>query len=251
LDGFAASAWQSVAGWFTATTEHPFIRRLADGSLPQSVFARYLLDDAHYLKGYSSALASLSARSTEPEGKSMLAQSAASAIEAERSMHRKFLLPRGIDADAPDVAEPSPTCVGYVESLRAASVLEPLGVGVAAVLPCFRVYAEVGSWIVANASTDRPGEVQPDHPYRTWIDTYADPAFAESVRAAEAYADRLADAAGAGERAAMLSAYQKATRFEWMFFDAAWQDQRWPDVGTAVDRAVADCSRSADRVPLD
>ncbi|QDP96303.1 thiaminase II [Microlunatus elymi] len=228
-DGFSATAWQAVAGWFAAITEHPFIRQLADGSLPEVVFARYLLDDAHYLKGYASALASLSARSGDPEARLMLAASAASAIEAERSMHRQFLLPRNIDPDAPSspdpkaVAEPSPTCVGYVESLRAASVLEPLGVGMAAVLPCFRVYAEVGSWIVANT-----GDSRPDHPYRTWIDTYADPAFAAAVGAAEAYADRLAVRAGADERAAMLAAYRRATRYEYMFWDAAWQDQRWP-----------------------
>ena len=225
---FSELAWRSVADWFAAVIEHPFTRALADGSLSRAVFARYLLDDAHYLKGYSSALAALSARSSDPEGTMILARSAAAAIAGERTTHRDFLLPLGIDPDASDVAEPSPTCLGYVQSLRAASVLEPVGVGVAAVLPCFRVYAEVGSWIVAGTAG------QPDrseHPYRTWIDTYADPAFAESVRDTEAYADRLAAEAAPTERSAMLTAYRRATRYEFMFFDAAWRGERWPGAG--------------------
>jgi thiaminase (transcriptional activator TenA) len=109
-----------------------------------------------------------------------------------------------------------------VDNMRAAATLEPLGVGMAAVLPCFRVYAEVGSWITADAAP------APEHPYRSWIDTYADPSFAESVRAAEDYADRLWSLAGARERQAMLDAYDRSVRYEWMFWDAAWQHQRWP-----------------------
>jgi thiaminase/transcriptional activator TenA len=156
----------------------------------------------------------------------MLARSAANAIEAERGLHRGYLLPRGIDPDAANASEASPTCCAYVEGLRAAAVLEPLGVGMAAVLPCFRVYAEVGDWIMAT-SGDSEGIGQ-DHPYRDWILTYGDPAFAESVRTAEAYTDRLAAAAGADERALMLTAYRRATRWEWMFWDSAWRGEGWP-----------------------
>jgi thiaminase/transcriptional activator TenA len=226
LDGpdvpFSDRAWRSVSGWFDKIISHPFITELASGTLDEAVFARYLLDDAHYLGGYASALASLSARAEDPDGRVLLARSAAAAIEAERAMHRGYLLPRGVDPDAADAPEPSPTCVGYVETLRATSVLKPLAVGVAAILPCFRVYAEVGAWIVDRSDPD------PDHPYRGWIDTYADPAFAESVREAEAYTDRLAARATTSAQDAMLTAYQQATRFEYMFWDAAWQNDRWP-----------------------
>jgi len=225
MTSFSEQAWQTVGDWFTAITAHPFLTGLADGTLPEPVFARYLLDDAHYLKGYSAALAALSSRATDPDGRLLLARSAAGSVEGERQLHRGYLIPRGIDPDAPDAAEPSPTCVGYVESLRAAAALDSFAVGLAAVLPCFRVYAEVGAWIVAQRKPTA------DHPYRGWIDTYADPDFAEVVRSAEDYADRLAAAAGRPERAAMLAAYTRSTRFEWMFWDAAWRGERWPEVG--------------------
>jgi thiaminase/transcriptional activator TenA len=43
------------------------------------------------------------------------------------------------------------------------------------------------------------------------------------VRRVEAYADDLG-----GDRAAMLTAYVRATRFEWMFWEAAWRAEAWP-----------------------
>jgi len=224
MTGFADQAWDAVADWFAAVTSHPFLVQLADGTLPEPVFARYLLDDAHYLKAYSAALAALSSRTDDPDDRLLLARFAAGSIEGERELHRAYLLPRGIDPDAPDAAEPTPTCVAYVEGLRAAAALEPLSVGMAAVLPCFRVYAEVGAWITESAGATEA------HPYRDWISTYADPAFAQAVRAAEDLTDRLAMAAPEAERDRMLAAYVRSTRFEWMFWDAAWRGECWPRV---------------------
>lgn len=245
--GFSEQAWRAVEPWFGAITAHPFITALADGSLAEHVFCRYLIDDAHYLDGYSAALATLSARSEDLDGRVMLARSAASAIDAERSLHRGFLLPRGIDPDAADAAEPSPTCCGYVESLKSAATLQPLGVAMAAVLPCFRVYAAVGSWIVTNKNatvTDGRDQIRTDdHPYRDWIDAYSDPAFATAVRDAEAYTDLLALRAGAAERHAMLDAYRRSTRWEWMFWHAAWIGESWPTAETAVHSSAAIRSR--------
>ena len=99
----------------------------------------------------------------------------------------------------------------------------------AAILPCFRVYAEVGGWIIEQLGG--VSAIAADHPYRDWIITYGDPEFAASVRAAEDYTDRLAAAATGVERAAMLAAYGRATRFEWMFWDAAWRGESWPSAG--------------------
>jgi thiaminase/transcriptional activator TenA len=222
---FSEHAWRSVQPWFSAITTHPFLCQLADGTLSEHVFLRYLLDDAHYLNGYSSALAALAARAAEPDARAMLAGSAAGAIRAERTLHRGFLLPRGIDPDSERAAEPSPTCAAYTAGLRAAAALEPIGVAMAAVLPCFRVYAEVARWIVHTTANDS----RSDHPYRAWIATYADPAFAEAVDRAEAYANRLHRVAGAAEQQAMLTAYHRSTRLEWMFWHAAWQGERWPE----------------------
>ncbi|MFC6151484.1 MULTISPECIES: TenA family protein [Mumia] len=221
MTSFSEAAWTHVGDWYDAILAHPFVTGLAEGTLPQEVFARYLLDDAHYLAQYASTLAMLSARAGDPALAAELARAAAESVEAERLLHQGFLGPLGIDPDAPDVAEPTPTCRAYVGTLLADAAYAPVEVGIAGVLPCFRVYLEVGRAIAAQAD-------DPAHPFRTWIDTYSDPAFDAAVTRMETWVDRLADEATEARRDAMLEAYARATRFEWMFWDASWRGETWP-----------------------
>lgn len=212
------ACWESVADWFDAVCRHPFVRGLGDGSLPADVFERYLVDDAHYLDRYARVLATLAARAPGPDGVALLAGSAVGALAAERDLHRRFLGPRGLDPDVHAVPEPSPTCSAYTGFLESLATTASFEVALAGVLPCFRVYAEVGRHLLDRRGTG-------DHPYGEWIDTYADPGFAAAVRAAEAQLDAVST--GDPDAAA---AYRRATRFEWMFWDAAWRAERWPQL---------------------
>ena len=48
------------------------------------------------------------------------------------------------------------------------------------------------------------------------------------VDAALGVVDRIADDLGPGERARVLEHYRTTSRYEWMFWDAAWRRERWP-----------------------
>jgi thiaminase/transcriptional activator TenA len=91
---------------------------------------------------------------------------------------------------------------------------------VAALLPCFRIYWDVGCTIAQKAA--------PDNPYRAWIDTYADERFGKAVETAVAIGDRAATAVTAATRAAMLAAFVRACQYEWLFWDGAYQGRSWP-----------------------
>lgn len=216
---FSEQAWRSVAPWFDAICEHPFLVGLTDGSLPEDAFIRYLVDDAHYLDRYARVLAQLAVCAPDPAGVELLAGSAVAAIAAERELHRGFLAPRGLDPDADEVVEATPSCTAYTGFLESSASRHCFDIGLAAVLPCFRVYAEVGRHILSRRADGH-------HPYAAWIDTYAAPEFDEAVRRMEAYVDSVAV-----DLPAMLRAYVQATRFEWMFWDAAWRGETWPTPG--------------------
>jgi thiaminase/transcriptional activator TenA len=91
---------------------------------------------------------------------------------------------------------------------------------VAAVLPCFWIYWDIGKQIAAAAATDNP--------YQAWIDTYSDPAFGEEVEAVIAITDRTAELATEEQRARMLDAFKRSTQYEWMFWDSAYRLETWP-----------------------
>jgi thiaminase/transcriptional activator TenA len=211
-------AWQQVGDTYAAILAHPFVTSLRSGELDRDVFLGYMLDDARYLDGYARALALVSGRLPDTADVAVVARSAAGAIDAERILHEQLLSEHGIDANA--AGEPTPTCRLYVSSLIADAATEPVEVAMAALLPCFRVYAEVGT-----AIADGTG---PDHPYAAWIAMYSDPEFAEVVKEVEGITDRLALTADARVITRMDAAYQRSTRLEWMFWDAAWRGETWP-----------------------
>ncbi|NED97965.1 thiaminase II [Phytoactinopolyspora alkaliphila] len=220
--GFSADAWERAKPWYEAILEHPFVRELGDGSLDREVFLRYIVDDAHYLSRYSRALATTAARWPEPDGAATIARFAAGAVEAERMLHASLLSEAGQEIDEL-AAEPTPTCLAYVNTLHADASLAPPAVAMAGLLPCFRIYAEVGGHL-AGVLDDNPG-----HPYAPWLSTYGDPQFAEDTRRAEELVDQQA-AAGGAPLEAMHQAYARASRFEWMFWDASYRGERWPTV---------------------
>jgi thiaminase/transcriptional activator TenA len=154
------------------------------------------------------------------DGLRMFCRHAAEAIDVERELHGRLLGELGIDPDEAAAAEPSPTCLGYTSFLLQACTVRERHEAVAAILPCYWIYWEVGRELVKAGS--------PDPRYRTWIDTYAGEEFAEAVRGAIAATDAVTDALGpAGLKSAVAHALT-AARYEWMFWDAAHRGEVWP-----------------------
>jgi thiaminase/transcriptional activator TenA len=135
-------------------------------------------------------------------------------------LHERYLREFGIDTGRIGDAEASPDCLSYTSYLIAAAYHEPWEVLVAALLPCFRIYWDVGCAIAQRAG--------PENPYRAWIDTYADEGFGKAVETAVATGDRAAAAVTTATRTAMLGAFVRACQYEWLFWDGAYQRRSWP-----------------------
>ena len=217
---FSQDAWQRIAPLYGAILDLPFNRELAAGTLSRERFTFYMLQDAHYLTYFARALAVTAARAPDNDALIQLAGSARAAVVVERALHEGFFKDYGISAAEAAAAEPSPTCAHYTHYLLAVAYNAPYEVAVAALLPCFWIYWEVGKHLLGTAA--------PDNPYQAWIDTYADEAFAEGVRQVIAIADHMAAAASPTTRDQMLRAFVRASQLEWMFWDSAHRLERWP-----------------------
>ncbi|HEX2177674.1 MAG TPA: thiaminase II [Nocardioidaceae bacterium] len=210
--------WSRSKETFEAILAHPFLTGLTSGELTREQFAHYVVQDAHYLRGYAKALSTLAGRAGAEDTTAMFAAHAANAIAVERSMHAEVLTELGLDPNQPP--EAGPTTVAYRSYLLAAvhgtSFLE----GVGAVLPCYWIYWEVGKALSDRAS--------PDPLYARWIRTYSGEEFGTVVQQALELTDRLGVTASAAERTQASESYQVATRYEWMFWDAAHRLETWP-----------------------
>ncbi|MDX6555364.1 MAG: hypothetical protein QOD86_1559 [Miltoncostaeaceae bacterium] len=212
--------WRAILPVHRAILEHPFLTGLTDGTLPPEAFARYVVQDAVYLRDYARALALCGARAPDVDGLRMFCRHAAEAVDVERELHGRLLGELGIDPAEAAAAEPSPTCLGYTSFLLQACTVRERHEAVAAVLPCYWIYWEVGRELVAAGS--------PDPRYRVWIDTYAGEAFAEAVRGAIAATDAVTEGLSPAALDSAVAHARTAARYEWMFWDAAYRGEVWP-----------------------
>jgi thiaminase (transcriptional activator TenA) len=217
---FSQDAWQRIAPVYAAILELPFNRELAAGTLSRERFTFYLLQDAYYLTYFARALAVTAARAPDNDALIQFAGSAREAVVVERALHEGFFKEYGVSDAEAAAAEPSPTCAHYTHYLLGLAYNAPYEVSVGALLPCFWIYWEVGKHLLGIAAADNP--------YRNWIDTYADEAFALGVRKVITIADQMAEAASPTIRDQMSDAFVRASRLEWMFWDSAYRLERWP-----------------------
>ena len=189
---FTEQVWSQTGAVRTAIDDLPFVRGLADGTLPASAFEEYLRQDALYLEQYARALATLAALAPGKDEQLFWAQSAQQCLQVERELHESWVqVPEGhatasAESGGSEPPAASATCTAYTSYLLAVAHRGDYAELVAAVLPCFWVYADVGERLRKATSG------QPDHPYRRWIDQYGDPEFAVRTQWVRDLADRLA-----------------------------------------------------------
>jgi thiaminase/transcriptional activator TenA len=217
---FSAEAWQRNAPLYEQILALPFNQELAAGTLARERFTFYMLQDALYLTHFGKALAVTAARAPDADALIQLAGSAREAVVVERALHEGFFREFGISTEQAAATPPSPTCAHYTHYLLALAHNAPYEVSVAALLPCFWIYWEVGKHLLTIA---RPG-----NPYQAWIDTYADEAFAAGVRKVIALGDAVAAKTTPAVREQMHQAFRRAAQLEWMFWDSAWRREAWP-----------------------
>ncbi len=217
---FSAEAWARNDALYERIRAMPFNVELAQGRLGLEIFRHYIVQDAKYLIAFAQALAVAAARADRPDHIVQFAAAAQEAVVVERALHSDYFSRFGLDESVVAAAPMSPACHHYTSFLVATGFREPLPVHLAALLPCFWVYREVGCHIHRTAA--------PDNPYRAWIDTYAGDDFAAAVDAMIATTDALATTADPAQHHAMHLAFTRAMQLEWMFWDSAYRREDWP-----------------------
>lgn len=217
---FCRDTWQRHLPLYEQIRDMPFNRALADGTLSMPRFQHYMIQDAHYLVAFGRALAVAAAKADSADGIVQFAEAAKVAVIVERSLHEGFMRQFGIDAASFQAMPLSPACHHYTSYLQSVAWSAPYPVVLAALLPCFWIYAEVGRHIHAHAAADNP--------YQDWIDTYAGEEFHAAVRAVITTIDQVAAGVDAGTREQMHQAFAMASRLEWVFWDSAWRLEQWP-----------------------
>ncbi len=220
MTDFSEQAWQQTAPLRAAIDALAFNTELAAGTLSRDRFRGYIIQDALYLDQYGRALALAGARGPDGATLRLFGDAALEAVAVEQALHGTYLKEYGVDAAAMAAAEPSPDCLGYTSFLIATAYHDPFEVLLAALLPCFWIYWDVGNTVARKA--------EPNNPYQAWIDTYSDDAYGDAVKRVIAATDRAAAGTTPAMRAKMMTAFIRSTQWEWLFWDSAYRMRGWP-----------------------
>ena len=217
---FTDALWQSITPIYAAILKHPFLRGLTDGSLSREAFQFYVIQDAHYLRDFARALSIAAARAPREDWIIMLNEHSAGALRVERSLHETFF--RDFRLSEKDVAAVplAPTNLAYTSYLLAVAYGGPFHEALAALLPCYWIYWEVGKEL------ERAGSRDPL--FSRWIATYASEEFGSVVRAVLEATNQTAAGLTEEGRIAMGRHFVTTSRYEWMFWDMGYRLEAWP-----------------------
>lgn len=198
----------------------PFVREVGEGTLAPERFTYFLAQDVLYLDQFARVLARGAMLADTPATREMFLRHTSNVLRVEERLHAELAPRVGLDVEAVRQQEPAPVTVGYTDHLLRIAHSGTLGELVAAVLPCYWVYARVGERLASRL---------PDHEvYRRWILAYAAPEFHHSLEEQLFLLDRLAASAGSDVRQNMERWFLRSLRYEWMFWDQAYRHLDWP-----------------------
>jgi thiaminase (transcriptional activator TenA) len=204
--------WADAKSVYAKTLEHPFLLGLQDGTLDRKKFNFYLEQDAHYLRAFAQALNVLASKAPREEWAVTLNRHALETLEVERKLHESIAGKAAILN-----AEPAPSNYAYTSHLLRAVHQGSFAEGLAAMLPCYWIYWEVGKELKKRGSKD------PD--YRRWIDQYSDPAYGKVVDQVLTMMNALSFTPAERQNARRL--FMRSARYEYLFWDAAWRLENW------------------------
>jgi thiaminase/transcriptional activator TenA len=201
----AADLWRRNRDLADACLEHPFVQGIASGELAPERFRVYVAQDAYFLEAFARGYALALARCPDREGQGVLKDLLVGVFE-ELHLHQGYAERWGISLSP----APLPATSAYCDFLLSTASLDPSGHTVAAMTPCMRLYAFLGQQLAP--------QLDPESPYREWVETYSSADVEALASRLEGLLDRYG---GDPERLARL--YRRAMELELAFFQAAWE----------------------------
>jgi len=203
-----------------AQLDHPFVKGIADGSLDEAVFQRWVIQDYAYLKEFARIFAWAVAKAQRLESMGWYAQVLNLTLNTEMELHRTYAARFDVSVEAMEQAEMWPTTRAYTDFLVRTAADGDMADLLSALLPCAWGYVHIGRALAAD-------ELPADQRYREWIEQYASDEFAEAANWLRGELDRAAEGASAEKQARIRELFLLSSRYELRFWDMCWEGESW------------------------
>lgn len=198
---------------------HPFVKEIVSGDLPLETFKNYIMQDIYYLKHYGKVHAFAAAQADDFHQAASLADKAKTIAKAEITVHEEHAKTLNITDNDLKQFQPAPTAYAYTSHLYRAALSGSLAQIVAAMLPCYWLYADIGK-TYQNA---KPGvEI-----YKNWIQMYASDWFQDSTKEMIDLLDQLVEEVSNSEREKIKQQFAIAKEYELAFWEMSYTFETW------------------------
>jgi thiaminase/transcriptional activator TenA len=219
----SADIWQSLHA-------HPFLREIADGTLPLDKFRFFLEQDDFYLIDYARCLAMGAAKSADESELRYFTVDLNQVLDLELPSNRA-LIARVTQMGAADhggALGMAPANVAYTSYMQSLALRGGTMEIMAALLPCAWSYVEIAQTLVDDGASSH--EVFGD-----WISYFTLPATVEMVASMRKAFDHRAIIGGLdpAAREALGEIFAMSSRLERGFWEMAYTFEQWPDLGTS------------------
>ena len=201
-------AWRRAEPIYRNILGHPFIQGLMDGTLEQEIFNFYIIQDMYYLEQYAKCM-TLIAQRIYPEYQEIFINYAKDTEQEYINVRSYYVGNSDVQPEIGDVA------INYSNFILSACESSDIAVSVAAILPCFWVYNEVGNYLNENA-------LIVDNKYSPWISAYSSQEFDASLAQVIDIFNNLGSYANISIIDQMLDTYYNGTLYEYGFWNEAY-----------------------------
>jgi thiaminase/transcriptional activator TenA len=212
---------RAAAPIWDAQLSHPFVRGIADATLPLDRFQFWLRQDYVFLIEYARVVALASARSPDLRSMTRFAGLLHQTLNTEMSLHRAYAAEFGISLAELEQETPAPTTRAYTDFLLRHAAASDYAELLAALVPCMWGFSEIGRCL---ARLPAPADPR----YAKWIAMYSSPEFAELAYWCRELLDEVAVGLPEPTLRKLQEIFLTSSRYEWQFWEMAWKLERWP-----------------------
>ena len=193
---------------------HPFVKGIADGSLPVEKFRFYMIQDHLYLMEYAKLFALGIIKSHTESDLRMFASLVTATIDTENAVHQEYLKTLGITREMIDGSKLSFVNESYTNYMLSVGFKDGLAEIATAVLSCSWSYKYIGEYVKAHGNLK-------NNPYIDWINEYSSKEYSDANDEIINFIDRITKDFSETQIEYLCEIMLNCSRYEALFWDMA------------------------------
>ena len=213
---FSQIAWGKIQGIYQSIIQHPFNQEMILGTLDKKKFNYYIAQDYIFLQALAKSLSIIAGRLNKDKDSIMFMRLAKGTMAASREIVLPFL------KEEQHYNGLSIGCLAYTNYLLQICTIQPTELAVAAIVPCYWIYHEVGKYIIKRTGSNNN--------FNKWIDTYSREEFNQNLVEIVSAFDTLALKATKEMQQKMYDEFYKSSVLEWHFWNDAYNMRNYDNL---------------------